>query len=115
MDGAVGRDHLGDEPPGVRLGRGQLPVRRHPLEGAREAQQPVHEPGAARVGHEPDPDEAGDEGGGVRRDADVARGGEREARAGAGAAGDESGGGPTAAGYEARPVIAGGLHIFLVY
>ena len=63
----LGLDDLGDESPRVRLGRGQLPVRRHPLERAREAEQAVDEPRAARVGDEADADEAGHESGGVAR------------------------------------------------
>ena len=60
-------------------------VRRHPVERAREAEQPVDEPRAAGVGDEADADEAGDERGGVARDPEVAGGCEREPGAGAGA------------------------------
>ena len=53
----LGRDHLGDEPPGERLRRGEPRVRAHPLERAGEPEQAVDEPRTPRVGHEPDPDE----------------------------------------------------------
>ena len=76
-----GRDHLGDEPPLERVGGGEPAVRRHPLERPREPEQPMDEPRAAGVRDEADPDEPGDEGRRVRRDPEVARAGEREARA----------------------------------
>ena len=76
----VGRDHLGDEPPGERLVGVELAVRAHPLERAREPEQPVEEPRATGVGHQADADEPGDEGCRARRDADVAGAREREPR-----------------------------------
>src|SRR6476619_238562 len=47
--------------PGKRLVRLQLAIRAHPLERAREAEQPVEEPGATGIGHEADAGESGDE------------------------------------------------------
>src|SRR5581483_968310 len=51
-------DDLGDETPRVRLRRGEATVRRHPLEGARRAEQALDEVGPAGVRDQPDPDEA---------------------------------------------------------
>ena len=67
----------------MRLGRGQPAVRRHPLERTRRPEQPVQEVRAARVGNEPDADEARHEARVVGGDAEVADAREREPRAGA--------------------------------
>ena len=57
----VRRPDVRDEAPAERLVGAESPIRHHPLESAREAEEPVDEPRAAGVGDEPDPDEAGDE------------------------------------------------------
>ena len=83
--GSVGRqlavrDDRRDEPPVERLRRGQLPVRGHPVERARLAEQADDEEGSAGVGDEADADEAGDERGRLGGDPQVARAGQRDAR-----------------------------------
>src|ERR687888_658913 len=71
-------DHLRDETPLERLGRGEPASRGHPLERSGRAEQAPNEVRAARVGHEADVDEGWDEGGAGGGEADVAGAGERK-------------------------------------